>query len=357
MESTFEPGQLLSEFAVTPTAAPYGNGHINDTYVCEMPRYIIQRINTRIFKDPDALMDNIVRVTAFLREKLAAAGEDPARGTLTVIPTRGGRPYLRVDDEHVYRVYAFIEGTVTVENCSDPVYLAEAGRGYGRFQKMLADFPAETLHETIPDFHDTPKRLAAFEKAVATDKAGRAAAVEKEIAFVRENADLAPCVTEGLCDGRIPLRVTHNDTKMNNILFDAASKKAVCVIDLDTVMPGSALYDFGDALRLGGSSAAEDEVDLSKVFFREEAFKAFASGYFAEMKASLTDAEKALLPRSVALMTYECGMRFLTDYLEGDVYFKVRREEHNLDRARNQFKLVADMREKEKELLAFVKTL
>ena len=248
-----------------------------------------------------------------------------------------------------------MEGTKTIESSRTPEDLYEAGVGFGHFQRMLADFPVEKLHETIKDFHHTPKRAEALREAIRADKAGRAESVRAEIDFALENAAWAGRVVKGMEEGRIPVRVTHNDTKINNILFDQESGKAVCVIDLDTVMPGSMLYDFGDALRIGGSTAAEDEVDLGQVWFDERAFEAFAKGYLSEMREALTEEELALLPMSVKLMTYECGIRFLTDYLNGDTYFKIHREHHNLDRARNQFKLVTDIAGKEARLAEMVR--
>lgn len=339
--------EILQHFDLGMSTEAYGNGHINDTYLVTMPRYILQRINTSIFTKPDELMENIENVTAFLREKIAAAGGDADRGTLTVVPAKDGRNYYSVDENNAFRVYRFIEGTKTIEDNRTAEDLYEAGKGFGSFQKLLADFPVDRLHETIRDFHHTPKRIEALKEAVRQDKAGRVESVEKEIQYALENACWADSVVRGMEDGRIPVRVTHNDTKINNILFDRASGKALCVIDLDTVMPGSALYDFGDALRMGGSAAAEDETDLDKVRFEAGAFEAFARGYLSEMKDALTETEIALLPLSVKLMTYESGVRFLTDYLNGDTYFKIHREHHNLDRARNQFKLVADIVSKE----------
>lgn len=347
MNTEITRNEILQHFQITTETESYGNGHINDTYLATMPRYILQRINTSIFTNPDELMDNIENVTAFLREKIVAAGGDPGRETLTVVPTKEGGKYYKVDDNNVYRVYRFVEETKSIENSKTAADLYEAGVGFGHFQRLLADFPVEKLHETIRDFHHTPKRIEALKAAIREDRAGRAEHVKKEIDFALENASWAGAVVKGMEEGRIPVRVTHNDTKINNILFDLETGKAVCVIDLDTVMPGSALYDFGDALRMGGSTAAEDEVDLEKVWFETEAFEAFARGYLSEMKEALTKDEIALLPLSVKLMTYECGIRFLTDYLNGDTYFKIHREHHNLDRARNQFKLVADISEKE----------
>lgn len=346
----FDKRKVLERFDIETDAASYGNGHINDTFLVAMPRYILQRINTSIFSNPDQLMGNIENVTGFLRKKIAADGGDPDRGTLTIVPTKDGGRYYRLDEENVFRMYRFVEGTKIIEDSKTPGGLYEAGIGFGHFQKLLADFPVERLHETIRDFHHTPKRVLALEEAVRLDRAGRAKSVEREIAFAMENASWAGTVVKGMEEGKIPVRVTHNDTKINNILFDQASGKAVCVIDLDTVMPGSMLYDFGDALRMGGSTGAEDEADLDRVWFDVASFEAFAKGYLSEMKDALTEEERRLLPFSVKLMTYECGIRFLTDYLNGDIYFKVHRESHNLDRARNQFKLVEDIAGKEEML-------
>ncbi len=361
MSREMNRNEILGHFQIGAVTEGYGNGHINDTYLVTMPRYILQRINTSIFRNPEELMENIENVTAFLREKLKRDGGDFERGTLTVVPTVDGRRYYKMDDENVFRVYRFVEGTKTIESSKTPEDLYEAGVGFGHFQKLLADFPVEKLHETIKDFHHTPKRIEALRQAIREekeeeeekleaireDKAGRAGSVRAEIDFALENASWAGSVVQGMEEGRIPVRVTHNDTKINNILFDQDTGKALCVIDLDTVMPGSMLYDFGDALRIGGSTAAEDEVELEKVQFDERAFEAFARGYLSEMGEALTEEELALLPLSVKLMTYECGIRFLTDYLNGDTYFKIHREHHNLDRARNQFKLVADIAGKE----------
>ncbi len=346
---------VLQQFDMPTDIDPYGNGHINDTFLTAAHNYILQRINTSIFRNPDELMDNIENVTAFLREKIVAAGGNPDRETLTVIPTIDGKKYYKLDDQNVFRVYKFITDTKSIENSKTPEDLYEAGVGFGHFQKLLADFPVDKLYETIKDFHHTPKRVEALKAAILEDKAGRAESVKAEIEFALENASWADTVIKGIENGQIPVRVTHNDTKINNILFDLESGKAVCVIDLDTVMPGSMLYDFGDALRMGGSTGAEDETDLEKVWFDVTAFEAFAKGYLSEMKDSLTETELALLPLSAKLLTYECGIRFLTDYLNGDTYFKIHREHHNLDRARNQFKLVADIASKEETLTEIVK--
>ena len=346
--------EILKQFAVKAKVEPYGNGHINDTYCSAYPRYILQRINTGIFKNPDELMENIENVTAFLRKKIVENGGNPERETLTVIKTVDGKNCYKFDENNVFRMYLFVEDSKSIESSKTPEDLYEAGVGFGRFQRMLSDYPADTLHESIKDFHHTPKRVEALKQAIVENKAGRAESVKAEIEFALEQSVWADKVINGIGDGLIPLRVTHNDTKINNILFDQKTGKAVCVIDLDTVMPGSMLYDFGDALRMGGSTGAEDETDLDKVWFDETAFEAFAKGYLSEMKDDLTEAELELLPFSVKLLTYECGIRFLTDYLNGDTYFKIHRPKHNLDRARNQFKLVADIAGKEERLREIV---
>lgn len=348
--------KVLNAYNLSSSAAAYGNGHINDTF-CIDGKFLLQRINTYVFRNPDELMDNIENVTAFLRKKVREEGGDPERGTLTVIPTKDGQKYYRLDDENVYRMYKFIDNTKSIEDSKTPEDLYRAGAAFGHFQKLLADFPAETLYETIKDFHNTPKRVEALKEAIRADLAGRVDSVKEEIAFALENAVWADTAVNGIADGSLPLRVTHNDTKINNILFDKTTDKVVSIIDLDTVMPGTMLYDFGDALRMGASTAAEDETDTDKIWFDVQAYEAFAKGYLSEMKDYLTPAEIALLPFSAKLMTYECGIRFLADYLNGDTYFKIHREHHNLDRARNQFKLVADIAKKEKELCELTASL
>ncbi len=357
MNKKIDLNKILNQFEIESKIENYGNGHINDTYLTETKNYILQRINTAIFKNPHELMENIENVTSFLREKIIAGGGDPDRETLTVVKTSDGENYYKVDDDNVYRVYKFINDTLTIEQCTSPKDLYYAGKGFGKFQKMLDDFPVEKLFETIVDFHNTPKRVEALKTAIKEDKAGRAKSVQAEIDFALKNAEFAGKVVEEMEKGNIPLRVTHNDTKINNILFDADTKEAICVIDLDTVMPGSALYDFGDALRIGASTAAEDETNLDLVHFDKEYFKSFTKGFFEEMKASLTKTEIELLPFSAKLLTYECGLRFLTDYLNGDTYFKIHHEHHNLDRARNQFKIVSEISEMEDELNQIVKEL
>ncbi len=345
-----EINEIFKQFVVDTKLTVYGDGHINDTYLSESQDYILQKINTNIFTDPEALMENISKVTEFLRGKIKKEGGNPDRETLTVIKTHEGKKFFKTPDGKAYRVYKFIKKSKSISEVSDPEELYQAAKGFGKFARMLDDYPAEELVDIIPDFHNTPKRFEALKKAIEEDRVGRAASVKAEIDFALKNSDFISVVTDGLRDGSIPLRVTHNDTKINNVLFDEVTGAPVCVIDLDTVMPGSLLYDFGDALRVGAATAAEDEKDLSKVWFDMQAFKCFCAGYFEEMGHAMTEREIELLPISAKLLNYECGIRFLTDYLNGDTYFKIHRPEHNLDRARTQFKLASDIDKKMDEM-------
>ncbi len=349
---------VISQFDLDFKVAPYGNGHINDTYVadCE-PRYILQRINSNVFKKPEEVMENIARVCDFLRGKIAAEGGDPDRETLSLIRTRDGKDFYKASDVDYFRVYKFIEDAYSVDIPEDPSQFYSAARAFGKFQRLLSDFPAEKLHETIVDFHNTGKRYEIFENAVSADVKNRLEGVSAEVEFVRSRKGITTLITEGMEKGIIPLRVAHNDTKLNNVMLDSKTNTGLCVVDLDTVMPGSLLYDFGDALRTGANTAAEDETDLSKVNFDLRMFEAFAKGFWEELYGKLTTEEIKLLPMSAVIMTFECGMRFLTDYLEGDTYFKIHRENHNLDRARNQFKLVEDMEKKLPEMETIIKKL
>lgn len=326
---------------------PYGNGHINETYVVgHKKRYILQKINTNVFRDPEAVMRNIEAVTAHLRRRVAEEGGDPDSATLTIVPTTDGRSFYRASDGAYYRAYLFIENAVCYDQVENVEQLYHAARAFGRFQKRLADFPADSLAEVIPHFHDTRDRFRQLQEAIKADRAGRVSEVLPEIAFAMEREGDTGVVLDAIADGSVPLRVTHNDTKLNNVMLDAKTGECVCVIDLDTVMPGSLLYDYGDALRFGASSGAEDEPDLTKIFFRLDCYEAFTRGFVEELGDALTAKEKALLPFSVRLMTYECGIRFLTDYLNGDTYFRIHRPRQNLDRCRTQFRLVSDMEAK-----------
>lgn len=342
-------------------ARSYGNGHINDTYLVTTKKdgverhFILQRINTSIFKNPDELMENILGVTRHLGKKIQAVGGGVARETLSVIPTCDGKSYYETPEGDCYRMYAYIEHTDSLEQIEHATDFYAAAEAFGNFQYLLADYPADTLHETIPDFHHTKKRYERFLAVVEEDALGRAAEVAEEIAFVKAREQDMSVIVEALLQGEIPLRVTHNDTKLNNVLMDKDSGKGICVIDLDTVMPGSSLYDFGDSIRFGANHAAEDEVDLSKVWLDLELFEAYVSGYLKGCKGALTQREIELMPMGAKLMTLECGMRFLTDYLEGDIYFKIHREGHNLDRCRTQFALVADMEEKWEQMHEIVR--
>lgn len=334
--------QLEEAYGVEIVPKLYGNGHINKTYVSKQtPRLIIQEINTNVFKDPKAMMQNIIAVTEHIRRKLQTIGKNTERAALTVVPTKSGEKLLTIG-EHYFRAYLFIEDSAAYDLVT-PDTLRKAGSAFGEFQKQLADFPAETLTEVIPNFHNTPSRFNDLCRAAEEDKAKRAKDDAAEIAFFRSHERFYHTVTQRLKDGRIPLAVTHNDTKINNILFDAQSGEVLAVIDLDTVMPGSRLYDFGDALRTGGSTAKEDEENLSLVGFDEDKFRAFTEGYLNVMKDTLSPDEIALLPESALLLTLECGMRFLTDDLDGDVYFRVHKDRHNLIRARNQIKQAVEI--------------
>lgn len=339
---------------------PYGSGHINDTFrlTCKLAeggtkRYILQKMNDSIFKDPVGLMANVVHVTSFLREKIAAAGGDPERETLNVIKTKENGNYHQFEGDF-YRMYSFIEGATSFDEVRKPEDFYHSALSFGHFQRLLSDYPAETLFETIENFHNTVSRYRDFEKAVEEDVLGRASAVQEEIRFVREREADTHVICEALLKKEIPLRVTHNDTKLNNIMIDDQTGKGLCVIDLDTVMPGSALYDYGDSIRFGANTGAEDEKNLDLVGLNLELFEIYTKGFLEGCAGSLTEKEVDLFPMGAKLMTFECGMRFLADYLKGDVYFKIHRPEHNLDRARTQFKLVADMEAKWSEMLAIV---
>lgn len=343
--------RVVENFSVKAGIVPYGNGHINDTYLREgNPGYILQRINTKVFKDPISVMENIVNVTEYLREIIEKNGGDPERETMNVIKTKLGKNCYMADSDNYFRMYKFVSDSKSFDTADDPQLLFEAGKSFGKFQRMLDGFDASLLHETIVDFHNTPKRIEQLEEALKTNFGGRAESIAPELEAARKFAKYASLITDAMADGSVPSRVTHNDTKLNNVLFDKNTLKGICVIDLDTVMPGSILYDFGDALRFGASSGAEDETDLSKIYFDLEKYKSFAEGFLGEVGQCLTEREKEILPESVLIMTYECGIRFLADYLNGDVYFKIHRENHNLDRARTQLKLVADMEAKLDEM-------
>jgi Phosphotransferase enzyme family len=340
------------------SAEPHGNGHINDTYCVVFDqggarvRYIFQRINLNIFKHPVALMENIGRVTAHLGEK-SIMEQDRGRRVLTLILTRDGHSSHCDTRGNYWRVYLFIEGARTFDAVESPRQAFEAAKAFGRFQKLLEDLPAPRLHETIPDFHHTRKRVAALEVAIEADTVNRAKGAKPEIEFALKHKAIAA----RLLDAGLPERVTHNDTKFNNVMLDDATGEGVCVVDLDTVMPGLALYDFGDMVRTTTSPAKEDERDLSRVTMQFPMFEALVRGYLVSASGFLTPAEKRLLAFSGRLITFEIGVRFLTDFLAGDHYFKVHRENHNLDRCRTQFKLVESIEQQEERMNKLVETL
>lgn len=338
---------ILAQFDVDTNIEVYGNGHINDTYMCETdPRFILQRINSNVFKKPWEVMENIANVTAHVAKKIKATGGDVNRETLNVIKTKDGENYYKLDEENYFRMYKFVEDTISYEIVDDPIQMYNTGHAFGKFQKMLNDFPADKLYETIVKFHDTPERVNQLKEAIEKNASGRKESVKAEIDFALSYSKYAAEIMEAMKKGEVPLRVTHNDTKLNNVLFDDKTGEGICVIDLDTVMPGSLLYDFGDALRFGASSGTEDEKDLDKIYFDLEKFEQFAKGFLEETADCLTEKEIELLPLSALLMTYECGIRFLADHINGDTYFKIHRENHNLDRARTQLKLVYDIESK-----------
>ncbi len=342
---------ICIHFDIAPKLDSYGNGHINDTFICDnTPKYLLQRINHHVFKRPENVMENIYNVTNHLKGKILQMGGDPDRETLTVIPTRNGDLYYKDKDGNYFRMYKFIDNANSYDVVENPIQLYLTGKAFGKFQNMLNDFPVEKLHETIKDFHCTPARVNQLKTAINDNDSGRLDLVKYEVDFAIKYSKYADMITSAMAEGSVPLRVTHNDTKLNNILFDSETDEAVCVVDLDTVMPGSMLYDFGDALRFGASSGAEDEQDLDKIWFDMEKFEQFTKGFLEEMNPSITPKEVELLPISALLMTYECGIRFLADHLNGDVYFKVHRGNHNLDRARTQFKLVKDIENKMGEM-------
>lgn len=328
----------------------YGEGHINQTYLLILEKngkktnYILQRINDKIFKNVDGLMENIRSVTEFNRAKIIEKGGNPDRESLSLVYTKDGRAYYYDEQSKGYfRVYIFITNAVAYQVIEKPEHFYQSAVAFGNFANLLAEFNADGLYESIPNFHNTVKRFADFEAALKADKVGRAAGVKEEIEFVLSRKDYCGRIVNLLKSGKMPTKVTHNDTKLNNVMLDEKTGEPVAVIDLDTVMPGSICYDFGDSIRFGCNPTAEDEKDLTKVNFDLNLFEAFSKGYLTALGESVTKIERDNLAFGAILMTYECGMRFLADYLEGDVYFRISREGHNLDRARTQFKLIKDM--------------
>ena len=341
-------------------AVRYGQGHINDTFcvVCQPQegdciRFILQGLSKAAFPRQDELMENFIGITSHLRKKIIANGGDPLRETLSLVKTKDGKDYYTDATGKAWRLTPFIENTDCFQSATPELFEASA-RAFGRFQWLLNDYPAETLHESIVNFHNTEDRFAKFEAALAADKLGRAKEVEAEVKFVMERKADCSVALQALRDGKLPLRVTHNDTKLNNILIDRDTKEGICVIDLDTTMPGLSINDFGDSIRFGANHSKEDEKDLSKVNFDIELYEVYTRGFLEGAQGGLTAAELEYLPWGAKLMTLECGIRFLTDYLDGDNYFRIHYPEQNLDRTRTQFKLVADMEQQWEAMAAVV---
>ena len=358
-----ELSSIVHAFAFPGTITdwtPHGNGHINDTFLVRstengvLRKSILQRMNRTVFHNPTELMQNIAQVTSFLRKKITAAGGDPFRETLNLIPTTDDAWFFVDERGEFWRAFLFISNASCYDAVTDPKLFYETGNAFGRFQQMLSDFPSASLFETIPDFHNTPLRYQALLQAAQADPKGRLKNVSDEMAFFLDHADDYGVAERMKASGELPLRVTHNDTKLNNIMIDDKTGKGICVIDLDTVMPGLSVNDFGDSIRFGATTAAEDERNLDKVSFDLHLYETYVKGFIEGCGKALTDMELEMLPMGAVLMTFECGVRFLTDYLEGDHYFKVHREGHNLDRCRTQFKLVKEMEEKLSEMKAIV---
>jgi hypothetical protein len=352
---------ILGDFV---SALPYGNGHINDTFVAIFDqggtavRYILQRINDNVFKNPVMLMENIVNVTKHIRGKAEAAGiEDISKRVLTLVQTLNGEDYVKDEDGHIWRCYIFVENAKSWDILESPSQAYEAAKAFGAFQRDLMDYNGPRLFETIPMFHNTRNRFATLKNAIQDDAKNRAASVAAEIEFAMSHEDLANSLLSLQEKGLVPERITHNDTKLNNVLLDDKTGEGICVLDLDTVMPGLSLYDFGDMVRTATNPVAEDELDVSKVIVQTPMFEAIAKGYIEGTAGTLLPVEKECLVTSGKLLTFECGIRFLTDYLQGDTYFKIKREAHNLDRCRTQFALVKSLEEHEERLTKFVSTL
>ena len=358
--------EVLEQYEFPATllgAVRYGQGHINDTFcvLCQPQegdaiRYILQGLSLAAFPRQDELMENFIGITSYLRDQIVAAGGDPLRETLSLVKTKDGKAYYTDGSGKVWRLMPFVENTDCFQSATPELFEASA-RAFGRFQYMLQGYPAETLHESIVNFHNTEDRFAKFEAALAADKMGRAKEVEAEVKFAMDRKADCSVALQALRDGKLPLRVTHNDTKLNNILIDRDTHEGICVIDLDTTMPGLSINDFGDSIRFGANHSKEDEKDLSKVNFDIELYKAYTRGFLEGARGGLTPAELEYLPWGAKLMTLECGIRFLTDYLDGDNYFRIHYPEQNLDRCRTQFKLVADMEAQWEQMHSIVKEI
>ena len=356
MEKKIE--QILAHYdfgAPVISCEQFGVGHINWTYRVETKAgglFVLQRINTYVFRDPVGLMRNIELITDFMRKK-----EPDPRKVLELVPTIDGQTFIVTDNDEYWRVYVFVKDCICFDQAETPEIFRDTGSAFGQFQNLLADFPVESLIETIPDFHNTVARFRALETAIAKDEKKRAAGAQREIDYVLSQKPFASFLIDKVASGEIPLRVTHNDTKINNVLFDRVTNKPLCVVDLDTTMPGTAAMDFGDSIRYAGNNAAEDEPDLEKVFLRMDLFRAYAEGFCGAARENLNRNELVICPEASKLVTLEIGVRFLTDYLEGDVYFHTAYAEHNLTRARVQFALARDMDAKMDEMKSVIESI
>ncbi|MBQ8767354.1 MAG: phosphotransferase [Clostridia bacterium] len=361
----FDIEEICKQFSIKGVFTGYekiNNGHINSTYNLifddnnVVAKYVLQKINTNVFKNPDELMSNIVAVTEHIRKKYEENNVDcPERRTLSFFPCLDGKYYYTDKDNQCWRLYTFVDYVYSFNSIDSEEIFYNAGAAFGEFQDILSDFDGASLFETIKNFHHTASRFNDLKKAIDDNKANRLDSVKDEVEFALQREADTHVLVDMIAEGKLPLRVTHNDTKLNNILFDNITNKGICIIDLDTVMPGLSLYDFGDSIRFGANTAAEDEKDVSKVSLSLSLYEAYVNGYLSSAKDTLTDLEKELLPFGAKIMTYECGIRFLADYLNGDVYFKTEYPEHNLVRCRTQFALVKDMEDKMEKMMEITK--
>ena len=361
----FNIEEICEQFSIKGVFTGYekiNNGHINSTYNLifdennVVKKYVLQKINTNVFKNPDELMSNIVAVTEHISKKNIENNVDyPERRTLSFFPCLDGKYYYLDKNNDCWRLYTYVDDVYTFNTIDNEEVFYNAGAAFGEFQNLLTDFDGASLYETIKNFHNTASRFNDLKKAIEENKSGRLDTVKAEIEFALEREADTHVLVDMIAEGKLPLRVTHNDTKLNNILFDNITNKGICIIDLDTVMPGLSMYDFGDSIRFGANTAAEDEKDISKVSLSLSLYEAYVDGYLSSAKDGLTDLEKELLPFGAKIMTYECGIRFLADYLDGDVYFKTAYPEHNLVRCRTQFALVKDMEDKMEKMMEITK--
>lgn len=364
MQSKRAMESIVSHFDIPGTYKEHQSirsGLINQTYLVTLAdgddtyKYVFQKINTNVFREPYHVMDNIIHITEHIKKHMLETDGTYARRVLSFALSKDGRPYYESEADGFWRAYEYVDNSVAYNIAPSGDHFFEAGRAFGEFQLYLTDYDATTLFETIPNFHNTVTRVQALREAIEKDVAGRLKDVDPEVDFLLARANEANLIVDALEDGSIPYRVTHNDTKINNVLFDNDSDKAICVIDLDTVMPGSSLYDFGDAIRSGACAAMEDEPNLDKVEMDLEKYRLFTKGFIKGMHGLLTQKEIEMMPIGAKMMTYEVAVRFLTDYLNGDIYFHTDYSGQNLLRTRTQIKLVSDMEKKMDAMQGFAK--